>query len=248
MLKNALSVSLFSLLLASDAGVSVATIISVNETGLDGDTPAIIEQNFSEDALAFSDRTHQHNGAAFDASGVLSTTGTNIVPLPAYLVGNDYVRFANNARENTGYFATVIADQPYQWYLLLDNRIDGIAGNTSSPNSTDPVLGGTLQWVIDGGWVRVNTGISPNGQADYTGVDESGNAVGAGLGLNQFYSVYQFPAATPLTNVTTVFSNGTTGSNMISLVGSPVAAIPEPSAFLLVGLLAVVFASYRRTI
>ena len=30
----------------------------------------------------------------------------------------------------------------------------------------------------------------PNGQADYTGVDEGGDGEGAGQGLNQYYAVY----------------------------------------------------------
>jgi hypothetical protein len=210
------------------ASPSHALIISMIETNLDGDAPAIISPNFGEDALAFSDRTHQHNGAAFDATGTLSTTGSNIVGLPAYLKGGDYVRFANNARENIDYTATVFAAGQVNWFLLVDNRLNGPATNTSSSNTTDPVLGGSLQWVIDGNWQRVNTGKSPNGQADYTGVDEGGNGIGAGMGLNQFYSVYQFPLAI---DVVTVRNNGISGSNMISLI-----AVPEPSSALLVAL------------
>ena len=121
------------------------SVVSVTEVGLAGDTPAIIATNFAEDALAFSDRTHEHNGAAFDSAGLLiAPTGPNIVPLPAYLLGNDYVRFANNARDNAGYSATVATNVSSDFYLLVDNRLDGPAGNFSSPNTTDPVLGGTL--------------------------------------------------------------------------------------------------------
>jgi hypothetical protein len=206
------------------ASAADAAIISVLETNLAPDTAAIIALgNFGEDALAFSDRIHQHNGAAFNDAGVLSTSGTNVVPLPSYLTGADYVRFANDARDNAGYSATVIADQQYIWHLLVDNRVNGPAGDNSSPNTTDPVLGGTLAWVNLGGWQRLDTGISPGGQADYTAVDEGGNGVGAGQGLNQFYSVYRFPIPT---NVVTVFNNGVGGNNMVSLVGSPV---PEPA-------------------
>ncbi len=239
--------ALCALLLA--ASISQAGIISVIETNLDGDTPAIYEPagpgaagvTFGEDVLTFSDRDHQHNGAAFDDAGTLSTpTGANIVPLPGYLVGGEYVRFANDARDNADYSATVIADAPMTWYLLVDNRLNGPAGDNSSPNTTDPDLGGTLQWVIDGNWQRVTTGISPNGQADYTGVDEGGNGVGAGQELNQFYSVYKFPLDI---NVVTVFSNGFGGNNMISLV-----AVPEPSGILLVsmGLLGLLIARRRN--
>jgi hypothetical protein len=218
------------------ASVGHAGIIKVIETDLGADTPAIIEPGgagaagvlFGEDVLTFSDRTHQHNGAAFDDGGTLSTSGTNVVPLPDYLVGGEYVRFANDARDNGDYSATVIADQPMTWYLLVDNRVNGPVGDNSSPNSTDPELGGSLQWVIDGNWQRVNTGLSPNGQPDYTGVDEGGDGIGPGQGLNQFYSVFRFPLDI---NVVTVFNNGFGGNNMISLV-----AVPEPTGLLLLSL------------
>jgi hypothetical protein len=189
-------------------------IIKVTETGIGGDAPAIISSDFGEESLSFSDRTHQHNGAAFDpATGSLSTSGLAVIGLPEYLLGGNYIRFANNARENNPYSALVEADGPTAWYLLVDNRLDGFAGNTSSPNSTDPAIGGSLQWIMDDGWQRVNTGISPNGQADYTGVDEGGNAVGAGFGLNQFYSVYTLSGVTAL-----IRGQGIGGSNMLSLV------------------------------
>ncbi|MCB1097228.1 MAG: hypothetical protein KDN22_16765 [Verrucomicrobiae bacterium] len=199
-------------------GQLTANILTVTETNLGADAPAVIYSNFGEDALSFSDRTHQHNGAAFDDAGLLSTAGTNIVPLPDYLVGGDYVAFANDARDNVDFGAVVTAKNPTNWYLLIDNRLDGVAANGSSPNTVDPVLGGTLQWVIDGGWQRVNTGISPNGQADYTGVDEGGDGVGAGAGLNQFYAVYTLPSAT-----TSVSIGGPqiAGNNMLALVGVP---------------------------
>jgi hypothetical protein len=225
---------------------SVANIVSVTETNLGADSPAIIVNNgFAEDALTFSDRTHNHNGAAFDANtGLLSTTGSVIVPLPGYLLGADYVRFANNARDNANYSAVVNADTQSTWYLLLDNRINGPASNTSSPNNTDPVLGGTFQWVIDGGWTRVNTGISPNGQADYTGVDESGggHGVGPGVSLNQFYSVWTKTA----TSVSvTVSNNGVGASNMISLAAVEDLAVPEPTTVSL-GLLSIGAIALRR--
>ena len=241
MKKSCLLGALCVILLMS--GVSQASIISVTETNLGGDAAAIIEPSggaglvFVEDADAFSDRTHEHNGAAFDATGTLSTSGTNVIPLPSYLVGNEYVRFANNARDNADYFATIIADEQLYWYLLVDNRLNGLLGDTSSSNTTDPVLGGTLEWVTLGNWLRVNTGISPNGQADYTGVDEGGDGTGPGEGLNQFYSVYRLSTNEGLalkTNVAAVFNNGIAGSNMIAVVGSP-APIPVPAAIWLFG-------------
>jgi hypothetical protein len=190
-----------------------AAIIGIEEVNPD-EMAAIIETNFGEDSLAFSDRTHQHNSAAFNDAGVLSTTGTNILPLPSYLLGQDYIRFANDAKTIADYSATITTDEPSNFWLLVDNRMDGAAGNVNSPNSTDPVLEGALQWVVDGGWVRLNTGISPNGQADYTGVDEGGEGVGPGVGLNQFYSVYTLPTLETSVTVHGVVNGG----NFISLI------------------------------
>ena len=188
-------------------------VLEISEEGIGGDAPAIIETEFGEESLTFSDRTHQHNGAAFDADGNLSTTGDQIIDLPNYLVGGDYIRFANNARDNSPYSAYVEADGITTWYLLVDNRLDGPAASRNSPNSTDPVIGGNLQWIIDDGWVRVNTGISPNGLPDYTGVDEGGDGFGPGQGLNQFYSVYSMTG-----DSVTIRGQGIGGSNMMSLV------------------------------
>tara|TARA_B100001057_G_scaffold493567_1_gene588267 strand:+ start:606 stop:1382 length:777 start_codon:yes stop_codon:yes gene_type:complete len=186
---------------------------------------------FGEDTLTFTDRTHQHNGAAFDpASGLLSVAGTDIVPLPGYLLGNEYVRFANDGRDNNPYNYQITTDTSSTFYLLLDNRLNGTAGNTSSPNTSDPDLGGTLSWVVSDGWTRVNTGISPDGQDDYTGVDEGGNGVGAGQGLNQFYSVYSITGS-----VVDIKTQGIGGSNNYSVVIAP-GAIPEPSSVLMLGL------------
>jgi len=194
---------------------SSASITSIEEEGIGGDEPAVISNDFNEDSLTFSDRTHQHNGAAFNAEGNLDVAGETVVGLPDYLIGGDYIRFANNARDNNPYTATVTADKATSWYLLVDNRLDGDAGNKNSPNSTDPVIGGTLQWITDDGWQRVNTGISPNGQADYTGVDEGGDSEGAGQGLNQFYAVYTLTSE----EVSVLIGGqGIGGSNMLSLV------------------------------
>jgi len=233
---------LFLLVLLLVGPTSQAGIISnVIETNLGTDTPAIIATDFGEDVLAFSDRTHQHNGAAFDDTGTLTTpTGPNIVGLPSYLVGADYVRFANSAKGNDDYSATVFSNGRAAWYLLVDNRMNGPEDRGTSPNTTDPVLGGTLQWVIDGNWERVNTGLSPNGQADYTGIDEGGEAVGSGQGLDQFFSVYRFPLMIDVVTVRNPASTFT-HTNMVTLL-----AVPEPSTSLLTALALATLAAARR--
>lgn len=194
------------------------------ETGLGNDAPAIIGDYFDEDMPAYVDRAHQHNGAAFDsATGRLSTIGDLIVPLPEYLVGHPYVLFANDARDNSGYSAIITTDEPSIFYLLIDNRING-ANQSIKENTTDPILEGSLQWVADGGWVRMNTGISPNGQADYTAIDEGGDGYGPGEGLNNFMAVYRYP--TPAMEVTV--SNYRIGGNMLAVVVVPAPTVVAP--------------------
>ena len=51
-------------------GLAPAMITSVEETGLVGEAVAVIEPAFGEDVLTFSDRQHQHNGAAFNQATV----------------------------------------------------------------------------------------------------------------------------------------------------------------------------------
>lgn len=232
--KNKLTTHFLTRLLAGLCVLAVhstakAAITNVIEVGLGGDTAAIISQNLAEDSLALADRPHQLNGPAFTADVLNTPSGTEIVDLPSYLVGGDHVRFSNDARDNAGYSATIEADVPTTFYLLIDNRVNGPVPDANSSRTTDPVLGGTLQWVIDGGWQRVNTGISPAGQADYVGIDEGGNQSGAGMGLNQFYSVYRLSSASLST---TVQNNGVCCSNMIAVVGVPApisGAAPVPA-------------------
>ena len=91
-----------------------AGIIAITETGIGGNAPAIISSNFGEESLSFSDRTHHHNGAAFDpATGSLSTSGSTVIGLPEYLLGGNYIRFANNARDGVLLvIPTVISSNP----------------------------------------------------------------------------------------------------------------------------------------
>lgn len=186
------------------------------ESGLEGDSPAVIAPGFDEDALAYCDRVHQHNGVSFSRNKLTTSRGV-VVPLPDYLVGGDHLRFANGASDNPSYRATVTADVASDFYLLIDNRIDGPTGTIDSSMFTEPVLGGTLQWVLDAGWERVNTGISPGGQADYTGLDEGGSSTIPGWGNEQFFSVYRLARRSTVT----VHGIGVGDANMISLVVVP---------------------------
>ncbi len=70
----------------------------------------------------------------------------------------------------------------------------------------------------------MNTGISPNGQGDYTAIDETGDGTGPGEGVNNFMSVYKFPTvATNVTVKNTIFAG-----NNIAVVAVPTAPPPVP--------------------
>lgn len=203
-----------------------AAITEVIETGLAADSKAFIATDLHEDSLAFNDRLHEHNGPAFDATtGLLSTTGTVIKGIPSYLIGGDFVQFDNDARDNVGYSAVINTDTPSTFYVLIDNRIDGNAGTVTKTNTTDPILGGRLQWINDGGWLRMNTGISPNGQPDWSGVDEAPADIGPGVSIQNFFAIYKFP--TVATSVT-VKNGAANGGNMISVVAIPTAPPVAP--------------------
>jgi hypothetical protein len=164
---------------------------------------------FGEDVFCFTDRTHEYNGARYNsATGVLSTTGDVIVGLPVYLLGGEYVSTMNGNRDNGNppdpQFRINVTINPTLtrgvWaYLLIDNRV---GGGTADP----PTLGsngtGLMAWVADDGWTQYSTGLFPNGQPDYVGIDEGGTpanwaarthltTVGPGQGLNQFSTVYR---------------------------------------------------------
>ena len=109
---------------------------------------------------------------------------------PGYLEGQQYVWFLQDVRHYTNYSCTVTVDCPSTFYLLVDNRV-----NDYLPNSEydDPSFGRPdTQWVLDDGWKRVNTGLSPNGAGDYLGIDEGDNG-----SINQVYAVYSRTLTNP---------------------------------------------------
>ena len=119
------------------------------------------------------------------ADGLESVPATN--GFPAYLEDQQYVWFLQDVRHYTNYSCTVTVDCPSTFYLLVDNRV-----NDYLPESTydDPTFGPPdTQWVLDDGWKRVNTGLTPlltpTTAGDYLAIDEGNNGT-----LNQIYAVY----------------------------------------------------------
>lgn len=184
--------------------------------------PGYTVPTFGEDAKSMTDRTHEYNAA--------SAT----LPLPSYLVGQEYIMIANNNRNNAAFEMDVTISSHSLVYLLIDNRL-GDGDNTNPPDFST-----YMKWVASDLWLPVTLNGNQVGNPafpDVVGLDE-----GADGSINQYSSIYVklFPAGT-----FTLKEYGQDGQNMYGVV---VAAIPEPSTgmLLLLGGGALAFASRRR--
>ena len=234
-------------------GVAQAGLVSVTQNSVPNLSPLppqIEPLPLGEESFAFVDRTHELTSARYDpATGLLTTDAAvgTLVGFPSYLLGVQYVANANNNRSAgtsdvlQDYVTTYTLDGRYRAYLLLDNRLDSVASNVSKTNTTDPIIGGNLAWVTQDGWTRVNTGIMPNGQADYVGIDEGSTVAspdlrthhdpGPGIGLNQFYAIYTKEVDGSFT--TGGIKQATGNGNMLVVAIQP---IPEPAGLSLLAL------------
>jgi hypothetical protein len=132
---------------------------------------------FGNHAPAFVDRNHRYADAP-------PATGPTL-PIPAYLLGQEYIMSGNDNRDNAGYTLDVTVSAPVRVYMLIDNRL----GDPNSSNADPPSFGPTkMQWILDEGWAPVRNGL--NRTANATVPDEVGIDEGADGGINQWYSVY----------------------------------------------------------
>lgn len=149
---------------------------------------------------------------------------------PSYLLSGEAVIQPQTNRAVTDLVTTITVDRPSTAYLLLDNRCDGVIGWVATDSEyNDPDLQGTIQWVADNGWIRVNTGLSPNyngqPQADWVGIDEAGSPPAAPDGkLNNFYAIYMKTFDGTLT-----LGAQAEGNNMYAVV-----VTPEPATLSLI--------------
>ncbi len=126
---------------------------------------------FEHNAPAMVDRNHRYADPA-----------SSELPIPAYLVGSEYIMCGNDNRDNLDYRLDVTVSVTAQVYLLVDNRL-------GDDNSADPpLLSPTMQWVLDDGWEPVTTGA--NRASDPARPDEVGLDEGADGSLNNWFSVY----------------------------------------------------------
>ncbi len=128
---------------------------------------------FGHQAPTFVDRNHLY----------VNDTG-NSLPIPAYLVGGDYIMSGNDNRDNASYQLDVTISSVATVYMLIDNRLGG------SGNGTPPAFGPTaMQWIVDQNWIPTSNGLnrtSDPGVPDEVAIDE-----GADGSVNQWFSVYQ---------------------------------------------------------
>lgn len=179
---------------------------------------------FGDLAPAFVDRNHRYMD---DSAGGL--------PLPSYLLGQEYILSGNDNRDNATYRLDVTVAAPSIVYMLIDNRL------SDGDNATPPTFDAThMQWILDEGWTPTATGSNRAGNPatpDEVGLDE-----GADGAVNQWYSVYEKEVAAGTFSLLQA-DNG--GRNMYGAVVTP---IPEPATWALglCGILAVALARRVR--
>jgi len=177
-------VALLVLLAVAASAVSVAQAQFItgvqrrNPDGNSGDTePVISEELLGEDSLCYVDRTHQYN------------------EVPEILLEAEYIRTANDDKDNANYEMDVTLSQDVTLYLIVDNRIPGGGGGQGV--DPDPA-GAGMSWVADLGFE--DTGLD-------IGIDESGDG-----DIDQWSSVYAVPARAG--TITLLAQNDGGGRNM----------------------------------
>ncbi len=167
---------------------------------------------FGEEVPAYVDRIHQWNGA------------TAALPLPDYLDGGEYIMIGNDNRDNTSLQLDVTVSAAALVYLLVDNRL-GDADAATPPDFS----AGNMGWLVDNGWTPAANGLNRTGDAklpDEVGVDEGGDGVGAGGGINNWCSVYVKKVAA---GTFSLFQPDNAGNNMYGVVITPQFALPTVS-------------------
>ena len=185
---------LIVLLLCFVAGTTQAALITAIQRYNSDKTAPAIAGPLADGSLCYVDRTHIYQ------------------ELPAYLLGAEYVKVANDDRDiniGTGYMLDVTLSQDATLYLMIDTRV----GDTVK---TDPATIGPngMFWVQVFGWTYTG---------DTASIDESANG-----SIDSWFSVYKKDV---LAGTTRLYEQREGGVNMYG-----VAAVPEPATIALLGL------------
>jgi hypothetical protein len=162
----------------------------------------VVPQGMGEDARAYVDRRHEWNGWAGR-------------PMPAYLVGADYVRTFNNDKIADNLVIEVTVEHPATIYLLMDNRAPAPEWLMRDFEDTGEDLGMDEAWHDPLNFVE--------GQDDFPGV-------GSGQSVDRRISIWKRQVSA---GVVTLGPNGKTsdvdmahglkaGRNMYGIVAVPV--------------------------
>jgi len=195
---------LIILLLCFVAGTTQAALITAIARSNSDKTAPAIAAPLLDGSLAYVDRTHIYQ------------------QLPAYLLGADYVKVANDDRDiniGTGYMLDVTLARDCTLYLLIDTRV----GDTVK---ADPATIGpnAMFWVQVFGWTYTG---------DTAAIDESANG-----SIDSWFSVYKKDV---LAGTTRLYEQREGGINMYG-----VAAVPEPATIALLGLGALTLLRRRK--
>lgn len=178
---------------------SAGLIITDMERRNSTNTAPLLDGPLDNGSLMFTDRTPSTGHG----------NGHQYQNVPAYLIGADYVRLANNDRTVANVEVDVTLAGPADLYLFIDNRVGD--GEKNDP----PTLGGgVMDWVASLGFV-------PTG--DQIDADESGDG-----DIDNYASVYK------LSNVSGLITLHEQNYGSLNMYG--VAATPEPATIALLGL------------
>jgi len=180
-------------------GVTQAGLITGIERRNSEKTEPEIAGPLVEDALTFVDRDHEYNA------------------IPAYLIGAEYVKVANDDKKTADYELDVTLASDATIYLFLDNRL-GHGNIEGRDPDLDPDLSAAgMDWVIQLGFE--DTG-------DVIGIDEHGNGE-----IDQWSSV--FAKSVSAGTITLLQQKDKTGAGGRNMYG--VAVVPEPTTIALLG-------------
>ncbi|MHC4676577.1 MAG: LamG domain-containing protein, partial [Planctomycetota bacterium] len=170
--------------LSSVASAQIITAVAQRNPDGDAPEPPEIAEPLVEEAEAFVDRVHQYE------------------QIPLYLIGLQYVKTANDNKDQPGYELDVTISQLATVYLFLDNRLGGAGGGElTNPN----LVAAGMTWVTDLGFTDTDDNIA---------FDE-----GADGDIDQWSSVFSgvFPAGT----ITFLDQDDGGGRNMYGVAAAP---------------------------
>jgi hypothetical protein len=144
-------------LLAGSANAQFITSVTQRNTDTDApELPQIAPDPLAEGSLTFVDRTHIY------------------ADVPPFILGAQYVRLANDNKNNSAYELDLTFAMNATLYVFVDNRMGGAAGG----KGVNPNIDG-MPWLTDMGFVDTGEDI---------GIDESADG-----SIDQYFSIFALP-------------------------------------------------------